>query len=168
MEDEQMRQPDYRQLVDDIENTPRIIQELLVDMNENDLRARPPDGSWSILEHMCHLRDIEQEGYRVRIDQMINQTHPFLRDMDGDRLADERGYNDQDFGSALETFISNREINVRAIRDLSPAQLSRQAMFENVGPLNFLELLIKMREHDRGHVRELTELRGGSFARLTY
>ena len=159
MEDEQTSLQDYQQLVNDIESMPRIIQELLADTNDNDLRARPPDGSWSILEHICHLRDIEREGYRVRVDQMLNEKSPLLADLDGDRLAQERDYINQDFRLALEDFVETRAINVRAIRDLSLHQLSKQAMFENVGPINFLELLIKLREHDRGHISELTMLR---------
>lgn len=158
MEGEWAGLQDFRELVNDIERMPRILQELLADASESDLRDKPPDGSWSIIEHICHLRDIEQEGYRVRIDQMLNEKHPFLADLDGDKLAAERGYIDQDFRSALEAFTANREVNVRAIRDLSPDQLSKQAIFENVGPINFLELLNKMREHDCGHINELTQL----------
>jgi hypothetical protein len=159
MEGEQTSLREYQELVNDIENMPLIIQELLADVSESDLRARPLDGSWSILEHICHLRDIEQAGYRVRIDQMLNEKSPLLADLDGDRLAQERDYINQDFGAALEDFVDTRAINVRAIRDLSSHQLSKQAMFENVGPINFLELLIKLREHDRSHIDELTQLR---------
>ena len=158
MQGEQYSPQDYQQLVNDIESMPRIIQELLAGVSESDLRARPIGGSWSILEHICHLRDIEQEGYRVRIDQMLNEKNPLLADLDGDRLAIERDYVNQDFGSALEVFITNRTVNAHAIRDLSPSQLSKQAMFENVGPISLLELLIKMREHDREHITELTRL----------
>lgn len=158
MQGEQFSPQDYQQLVNDIESMPRIIQELRAGVSESDLRARPIGGSWSILEHICHLRDIEQEGYRVRIDQMLNERTPLLADLDGDKLAQERDYIDQDFRSALEDFVDTRAINVRAIRDLSPDQLRKQAMFENVGPITFLELLIKMRDHDREHVTELTRL----------
>ena len=158
MEGEQLSPQDYQQLVNDIESMPQIIQDMLAGVSESELSARPLDGSWSILEHICHLRDIEQEGYSVRINQMLNQKNPVLADLDGDKLAQERDYINQDFRSALEIFIANRVDNARTIRDLSPPQLSRQAMFENVGPITFLELLIKMREHDQGHITELTQL----------
>jgi hypothetical protein len=150
---------DYRKLVDEIERMPRIIQRLLAGVEESILRERPPDNTWSMLEHICHLRDIEQEGYKIRIARMLSDDHPFLNDLDGDKLAAERDYNNQDFKSALKDFVAARVVNVEAIRDLSPAQLSKQGMFENVGTLSLLELLAKMRDHDQGHIDELTELR---------
>jgi DinB superfamily len=159
MDGEQTRLQDYRQAVSDIERMPQIIQELLAGLDEDILRARPPDGTWSIIEHICHLRDIEQEGYRIRITKMLTEDHPFLTDLDGDKLAEERGYINQDFKSALKDFVETRAVNASAIHNLSPDQLSKEAMFENVGRLNFRELLIKMREHDHGHINDLTRLR---------
>jgi hypothetical protein len=151
---------DYRELVKDIEEMPRTIQRLLAGAEEGNLRVRPSQKTWSVVEHICHLRDIEREGYKVRIAKMLNEDHPFLTDLDGDKLAEERGYINQDFKAALKDFIDTRVINLSAIRDLSPDQLSRSGEFENVGQLTLMELLIKMREHDSGHIKELSELLG--------
>src|SRR6185503_17162075 len=95
----------------------------------------------------------------IRITKMLTEAHPFLTDLDGDKLAEERDYINQDFKSALKDFFDARVLNVQAIRDLSPSQLTKQGMFENVGPLSMLELLIKMRDHDQGHINDLTRLR---------
>ena len=159
MDGEQARAQDYKELVGEIERMPQVIEGLLAGVDERNLRERPLDQMWSMLEHICHLRDIEQEGYRIRITKMLTDAHPFLTDLDGDKLAEERDYLNQDFKSALKDFFDARVLNVQAIRDLSPGQLSKQGMFENVGPLSMLELLIKMRDHDRGHIDELTVLR---------
>lgn len=159
MDGEQARAQDYRELVGEIERMPQVIGELLADVEESSFKERPPGKPWSILEHICHLRDIEQEGYRIRIAKMIAEDRPFLNDLDGDKLAAERDYNNQDFKSALKDFVDGRVLNIRAICDLSADQLRRQGMFENVGLLTLMELLIKMRDHDRGHIAELTELR---------
>lgn len=158
MDGTQVNAQDYRELVKDIEEMPRTIQQLLADVEESNLRARPSQKTWSVVEHICHLRDIEREGYRVRISKMLNEDHPFLTDLDGDKLAEERGYIGQDFNAALKDFIDTRAINLSAIRDLSPDQLSRDGEFENVGHLTLMELLVKMREHDSGHIKELRQL----------
>jgi hypothetical protein len=137
---------------------PGIIEQMLAGVKESNLRERVSPTTWSIVEHICHLRDIEQEGYKVRITKMLTEDHPFLTDLDGDKLAEERGYINQDFNAALKDFISTRAINLSAIRDLSPDQLRRDGEFENVGPLSLLDLLMKMREHDSGHIKELRHL----------
>src|SRR5688500_19594160 len=48
-----------------------------------------------------YLRDIETEGYTVRIGQLLEEEDPLLRDLDGDRLAIERRYIEQDVDGAL-------------------------------------------------------------------
>jgi DinB superfamily len=158
MSSKQAGQQGYQELVMSLEETPRLISQMVSDVAENSLSERPQDKSWSILEHICHLRDIEQEGYSVRITRILNEDQPFLSDLDGDKLALERDYINQDFRVALEAFIATRALNVDRIRHLSPDRLSRGAEFENVGHITLLDLLTKIREHDWEHIKELTAL----------
>jgi hypothetical protein len=149
---------EYEELIGSLEDTPRIITQLVSDVGESNVRARSREKAWSVVEHICHLRDIEKEGYAVRITKLLNEDQPFLEDIDGDRLAVERDYINQDFNAALEVFVNARAVNIEAIRDLSGGQLSRSGMFGNTGPLTLLDLLNKMCEHDREHINELTQL----------
>jgi hypothetical protein len=150
---------DYQELVASLEDTPRVIKQLVSGLGDQDLRKRPQGKIWSIVEHICHLRDIERDGYRIRISKLLTEEQPFLEDIDGDSLAVERAYIDQDLNAALDIFIKTRAVNIEAIRDLSAVQLSKSGMFENVGHLTLAELLTKMRDHDREHINELTQLR---------
>ncbi len=70
--------------------------------------------------HVCHLRDIEQEGYRERIKRILNETDPVLADIDGARLALERNYNQQNFAEALATFADTRRGNVAQLGKATP------------------------------------------------
>jgi hypothetical protein len=150
---------EYKELVASLEDAPRVIKQLVSDLGDKDVRERPQGKIWSIVEHICHLRDIEKDGYRARITKLLTEDQPFLEDLDGDKLAVDRAYINQDLNAALEIFIKTRAVNIEAIRDLSTAQLSKSGMFENVGHLTLAQLLNKMREHDREHINELTELR---------
>lgn len=150
---------EYRELVASLEDTPRVIEQLVSDLEDRVVRERPQGKDWSIVEHICHLRDIEKDGYRARITKLLTEDEPFLEDLDGDRLAVERAYIDQDLNAALDVFIKTRAVNIEAIRDLSAEQLGKSGMFENVGHLTLAALLNKMHEHDREHINELTELR---------
>jgi len=42
-----------------------------------------PSDLLSELEHVCHLRDIEQDGYHVRIHRMLEESNPSLLSLDG-------------------------------------------------------------------------------------
>jgi len=148
---------EYKEMVRSLEDTPRRIKQLVSELGESRVRERSGDNSWSAVEHICHLRDIEQEGYAVRITKLLTEDQPLLEDIDGDRLAIKRAYINQDFNAALDAFINVRAINVEAIRDLSADQLSKSGMFDN-SPLSLLDLLKKMREHDEEHIHQLDQL----------
>ena len=157
MQDKAVAVQKYKELVRSLEDTPRRIKQLVSDLGESKLRERSREKTWSVVEHICHLRDIEKEGYAVRITKLLTEDQPLLEDIDGDKLAVERAYINQDFQSALEAFINARAVNIEAIRDLSPSQLSRSGMFDN-SALSLLDLLNKMREHDQEHINELAQL----------
>jgi DinB superfamily len=158
MEENQMTLEEFQSLVEALEETPRIIQQLTGDLEDGERRWKPSPEEWSVLEHICHLRDIEQEGYAARIEKLLRETQPFLADIDGDKLAAERSYNSQDFIAALHAFLSARAENAEAIKDLTLDQLNRSGMFENTGTVTLGGLLLMMREHDRGHLHDISRL----------
>jgi hypothetical protein len=154
-----MSSQSYQELVRSVEETPDAIRQLVNGVAQGDLDRKPSDQGWSVLEHICHLRDIEQEGNLVRIERIISQDRPFLPGLDGDKLAAERDYNHQPFDEALESFIGARESNVRKLRDLSDEQVTRSAIFENVGIITLEQLIRMMYEHDSEHLQQLSALR---------
>lgn len=96
----------------------------------------------------------------MRIAKLLAEVEPFLPDIDGNKLAEERVYNRQDFRAALLEFTLARENNVRVLKGLTLDQLSRSGIFENAGSVSLERLVLIMREHDREHFKELTDLRG--------
>lgn len=159
MEENQMTLEEFQSLVEALEETPRIIRQLTDDLAGNERTWKPSPEEWSALEHVCHLRDIEQEGYAARIDKLLRETHPFLVDIDGGKLAAERSYNSQDMRAALDAFARARRQNAAAIKDLTLDQLNRSGMFESVGTVTLGRLLLMMSEHDRGHLQDISAIR---------
>jgi hypothetical protein len=142
-----------------LERAPAIAARLTEDVPAHGLIWKPSATAFSVLDHICHLRDIEQEGYTARIRKLLTEEQPFLPDIDGDRLAIERQYNAQRLEPALTEFQRLRQANVRVLKDLSPGQLSRSGLFENTGPITLAHLLRLMHEHDTGHLEALSDLR---------
>ena len=154
-----MNAQEFQQLVEFLEGTPERIRQLTGRLSEEELKYKPSADEFSALEQVCHLRDIEEEGYSLRIRKIMNENRPALPDLDGSRLARERDYNNQDFASALQAFGDAREENVRLVRTLTSEQLNRSGMLEGVGEVTIERLLLLMREHDQGHLGELSNLR---------
>ena len=154
-----MNQEEFQDLVERLSETPEIVRRLTDGLAVEDLRRKPSEKEFSMLENVCHLRDIEEEGYSVRIQKLINESRPFLPDLDGGKLARERDYNAQDLAAALRDFARARHSNMQTIRALPLEQLNRHGMFENTGTITLEKLLLLMNEHDEEHQKEMSDLR---------
>jgi type I restriction-modification system DNA methylase subunit len=159
MEDNQMTRQEFQSIVKALEETPQRVQLLAGELTDDDSAWKPSATEWSVLEHVCHLSDIEREGYAVRIEKLISETEPFLADLDGDQLARERSYNSQNFLKVLRAFTDARAENVRVIKALPLEHLNRRGTFEKVGTVTLAQLLIMLREHDEGHLQDIRALR---------
>ena len=119
-----------------------------------------PSEPFTAIEQVCHVRDIEIDGYHVRLRRTLNQTNPTLASIDSDALAAERCYATQDAAAALTAFRSAREKTMALIAALSDAQLSRPATFEGYGPLTMRSLVHYLCSHDQQHLAGLQWLLG--------
>jgi hypothetical protein len=89
-----------------------------------------PGERLNAVEQICHLRDIEIEGYRVRFDRTRREVAPMLADFPGEPMAQERNYAAQNPDTALREFTLARAANVETMRGFSDADLRRTAIFE--------------------------------------
>jgi len=153
-----MAPQDFENLLAFLEETPEVVRSLTENLSAKELTRKPAEKEFSLLEHVCHLRDIEQEGYLVRIARLLNEEQPFLPDIDGDKLAEERNYNSQSFDEAISAFTRARKNSIETIRTTTPAALTRTGIFANLGTITLEQLLLMMREHDEAHRRSLKDL----------
>lgn len=119
-----------------------------------------PSEALTALEQVCHVRDIEVDGYHVRFRRTLAETHPTLVSIDTDALARERRYGEQDAVEALATFRAARAETLTLLRSLSPAHLDRTAVFEGYGPLTLRSLVHYLCSHDQQHLAGLQWLIG--------
>ncbi|HEX8775899.1 MAG TPA: DinB family protein [Pyrinomonadaceae bacterium] len=151
---------EFESLIAYLAETPAVVERMLSGLTDAEGRWKPPGGEFSALENVCHLLDIELEGYAVRIERLLKEDGPALADIDGGRLAKERDYNSRNLETAMAAFRRAREANVRVVKGLSPEQLERSGTLETVGPITLRGLLGTMRAHDEAHRREIEGLRG--------
>jgi hypothetical protein len=154
-----MAEQEFRDLLEFLSATPVKVRGLSHGIASAELKRRPSANESTFLEVVCHLRDIEREGYTVRIERLLNEIDPVLPDIDGAKLARERDYNSENFETALSEFEQLRENNSRVLSDSSPQSLERSGIFEGVGTVTLKRLAEMMREHDEGHREELSGLR---------
>ncbi|MFZ5549372.1 MAG: DinB family protein [Pseudomonadota bacterium] len=119
-----------------------------------------PSEALTALEQLCHVRDIEVDGYQVRLRRTLDEQHPTLASLDTDALVRERRYGEQDPAAALATFRAARAETVALLRGIAPAQFDRTAVFEGYGPLTLRSLVHYLCSHDQQHLAGLQWLIG--------
>ena len=134
--------------------TPTLLRALLSQMDPGKLRTKPAPGIFSPLEDAWHLRDIEREGYSVRIQRILTEQSPVLEDLNGDQMAMVRRYNERELAPAVEDFACARTESIGLLKGLPPEAWARPAQFAN-RTIDLRELVGMMVEHDRGHLASI-------------
>ncbi len=119
-----------------------------------------PSEHFTALEQLCHVRDIEIEGYQERIRRTLEEERPLLPSIDSEPLAISRRYGDADADAVLASFREARARTVDTIARLSDEQLSRTAEFEGYGALTLRALVHYLCSHDQQHLAGLQWLLG--------
>src|SRR5262245_22938731 len=117
-----MADEEIKELLTSLARTPVDISLLLSEIPTSSVNFRHAPDEFSVLENICHLRDIEIEGYAVRIRRILNEENPFLPDLDGSRLAIERDYNRQNLNEAVSAFATARRQNLVLLNGASDAE----------------------------------------------
>lgn len=119
-----------------------------------------PSEPFTALQQICHVRDIEVDGYHVRIRQMRDEEHPVLASIDGEELIESRQYGSANAAEVLNTVRTARAGTVGMIAQLTPRQLLRTGEFAGYGILNLRSLIHYLCSHDQQHLAGLQWLMG--------
>ncbi|MEZ5832790.1 MAG: helix-turn-helix domain-containing protein [Dongiaceae bacterium] len=122
-------------------------------------QARPAAGGFSLVEHVCHLRDLDADGYGVRLDRMLKEECPTLPDIDGDALARDREYQSQDVEAALAAFTAIRWEIATRLAKLTAEDRRRTGLMAGTRQITIEELADTMMAHDAAHLDEIEDLR---------
>ena len=110
-----------------------------------------PSEPFTPIEQLCHVRDIEIDGYHVRLRRTLEESNPVLASLDGELLATERSYATADSAAVLAEFRDARSNTVALIANLTPEQLARAAEFEGHS-VTLLGLVHNLCSHDQQHL----------------
>lgn len=129
----------------------RLVPEGRLDWMPDSWEAVPGE-MFSVLGQVCHLRDIEVEGYHLRIRRMLSETKPDLESLDSYALAESGDYHAADAGGAMAAFRAARQITLEHLAGLSAAQLDRPGTFAEYGPITLRGLIHLLASHDAQHL----------------
>jgi hypothetical protein len=119
-----------------------------------------PSEPFTAIEQICHIRDIEIEGYHVRIQRTLHEHCPMLASINSIAITQQRPYAQANEAQVFASFSTAREKTLQLIAGLSEEQYQRSAIFEGYGPLTLRSLLHYLCSHDQQHLAGLQWLMG--------
>ncbi len=109
---------------------------------------------------LCHVRDIEVLGYRVRFARMLAEPHPVLESLDTYALVEQQCYAEADPAEALAAFEHARVQTLEQLSGLTDSQLQREGSFDGYGKVTVKALIHFLCSHDQQHLAGMQWLLG--------
>jgi hypothetical protein len=119
-----------------------------------------PSEPFTAIEQICHVRDIEVEGYQERFRRTLAEDSPFLPSIDSESVARQRDYGRADPGQVFAAIRAARAETIAMLRGLEPAAFDRPAVFEGYGAVSLRGLVHYLCSHDQQHLSGLQWLLG--------
>jgi len=119
-----------------------------------------PSEPFTAIEQVCHVRDIEIEGYQARFRRTLTEDTPRLPSIDSETLAQQCGYARSDAQQVLAQFRAARAQTLQLLRGVEESQWQRRAEFEGYGAVTLRALVHYLCSHDQQHLAGLQWLLG--------
>jgi hypothetical protein len=142
-------------LVEALRATPHTLTALLRAVTPERARVvRGNAGDWSVLEVVCHLRDVEERAL-VRMRALRDQEYPRIRGYDPEALAKERRYAAEDLARAVAAFQGFRATHTAELAALRPDEWDRSGIHEEFGELSIHNHTLSLVWHDAIHAAQI-------------
>jgi hypothetical protein len=123
-----------------------------------------PSEPFTAIEQICHVRDIEIDGYHPRFTRTLHEEMPLLPSIDSEAVARQRDYAAADPARVFAEFRAARARTLGMLRGLGDRELGRRAVFEGYGPVTLRALVHYLCSHDQQHLAGLQWLLGKASA----
>src|SRR5450830_375157 len=119
-----------------------------------------PSETFTAVEQICHIRDIEVEGYHLRLQRLLNEDNPILVSIDSYQVARHRKYPDAQVSDVFTAFREARTMTVNLLKSLTENQWRRRGFLDGYGPVTVEGLIHYLCSHDQQHMAGLYWLLG--------
>ena len=153
----------YKNIIDRFRENQLVFQQLLKSVSIKEHSWKPSPKQWCILEVLCHLRDIEVDDFRLRLQLVLEAPEKDPPSIDPPAWVEQRAYLQQDFEEVLEDFLQERMASADWLESLLTAKPApawdNTYQHKEFGPLSAQRYLLNWLAHDYLHIRQITKLR---------
>jgi hypothetical protein len=157
---------EFRRLYQELQHSTEMIRALLAGITQEEAQIRPNPESWSILEVVCHLYDLEREDFREHLDFILHRQQEEYHAIDPQAWITERRYNEQDFQTMQEKFFAERQKSLKWLKEISNSDWDT-TYTSQYGSISAGEMFSCWVAHDNLHIRQFVELRRARLENIT-
>ncbi len=155
-----MEPQERNRLVSVLRATPPKLRDAVKGVPRAELLWAPAPGKWSILEIVCHLRDMERDAYLARYERILAEDEPTLPDIDGDVYSLENDYRSQKLSEVLRDWSRLRRECLKVLARTKTDQWQRAGIHETAGRLTMDDLLRRHVEgNDETHLDQIAAIK---------
>jgi hypothetical protein len=147
------------QIVDQLREHCAVFDSLLRHVPGEQVRWKPAPDKWCLLEVVCHLRDVETGGGRVRLKHTLDTPEQPLPPMDPGAWLIDRRYMEQDFLTVMSQLMTERNATVKWLNSLRSPNWESIHHHPEYGPMSARMFLHNMLAHDYFHFRQIVRLK---------
>lgn len=149
-----------RRYFETLATTPQTLKAALKGLSKKVLLWTPAPGKWSILEILCHMRDMEREAYIERYTRILTENEPSLPNLDGEAIAILRGYRSQKAPEVVREWVALRRQTLQLLRKAGKAQWARAGIHATAGRLTMEDLIQRHAVgNDEAHLRQIEAIK---------
>jgi hypothetical protein len=157
---------EFETLYQELVHSTAMIPALVAGLTTAEARLKPNPESWSILEVISHLYDIEREDFRPRLNAILHRPAEEWTPIDPGSWIIARQYNQRDLAETLAGFLAEREKSLAWLKGLSTPDWEAEHV-DQFGSMMAGEMFASWVAHDNLHIRQLVELRRVRIVNLT-
>jgi hypothetical protein len=157
---------DFSTLYRELENSTEMIRALLAGITQEEAQSKPNPESWSMLEVVCHLYDLEREDFREHLDFILHRQDEEYHAIDPQAWIKDRRYNEQNFEEMQEKFFAERQKSLEWLLSISDSDWDI-TYTSQYGSVSAGEMFSCWVAHDNLHLRQLVELRRARIENIT-
>lgn len=128
------------------------------DVPDKQLRWRPQETAWSLLEVINHLADEELLDFRTRLEYTLVRPGREWPPIDPPAWVIEKKYNDRDAAESVSRFQNEREQTLTWLPEMKNADWTMDYEHPLIGRITAMDLLSSWVNHDLLHIRQMTKL----------
>lgn len=152
---------EQHELLKTLRSTPLVVERLLRGLPDDQVRERPSEGEWAIIEVVAHLGDTDERTIE-RIRRILEEDEPMLEPYDQAALAVERNYIGMDLAEQVRRFADLRAEHVRLLEALDDAGWQRPGIHGEHGRVTVQQLTAHSAGEDGDHLAQIARLIPGA------